>query len=188
MYSKAYYYSIEHSKQYYLKKINKDVYSGAATVDYRFYIKDLVNKHNAKTLLDYGCGKAFHYFNKEKCNLWFGGPTFDQWLGLDSFYLFDPCVEKFAKHPDDNAKFDGIIAIQSLAGIPDADFPIIVNQLMKMSNKFCFIGNKLKKGKAAKGGNGVDDGSYKGDRLDPEWWKEQFKDWQGSELVLKFID
>ena len=59
---------------------------------------------------------------------------------------------------------------------------------MKMSSKFCFIGNKLKKGNAAKGGNGVDDGSYKGDRLDPEWWKEQFKDWQGSELVLKFIE
>ena len=29
---------------------------------------------------------------------------------------------------------------------------------------------------------------YQSDRLNPEWWKEQFKDWQGSELVLKFIE
>ena len=29
---------------------------------------------------------------------------------------------------------------------------------------------------------------FKSDRLDPDWWKEQFKDWQGSELVLKFIE
>lgn len=184
MYSNAYYQSIEHSIQYHQRK---KIYSGLATVDYRFYIKDLVEKHNAKTLLDYGCGKAFHYFEKEIYTGPFDGQPFDQWLNLNSFYLFDPCVEKFAKHPDDNAKFDGIIAIQSLAGVPDADFPIVVNQLMKMSSKFCFIGNKLKSGKAAKRNPELDE-YYKGDRLDPEWWKEQFKDWQGSELVLKFID
>jgi len=26
------------------------------------------------------------------------------------------------------------------------------------------------------------------ERTDQDWWKEQFKDWQGSELVLKFIE
>ena len=185
MYSKIYYQSVEFSRQYHLKK---DIYSGVATVKYHYDIKALVEKHNAKTLLDYGCGKAFHYFNEEKCKEWFGGPTFDQWLGLDSFYPFDPCVDRFAKHPDEGAKFDSVIAIQSLAGIPDADFPIVVNQLMNMTTKFCFIGNKLKKGKASKGGNIDNTEYYKGDRLDPEWWKEQFKDWQGSELVLKFIE
>ena len=184
MYSDAYYQSIEYSKQYHLKK---EVYSGVATINYQFDIKALVEKHNAKTLLDYGCGKAFHYFNKEKCNIWFSGLTFDQWLNLESYYLFDPCVDEFAKHPNEDAKFDSIIAIQSLSGIPDADFPIIVNQLMKMTNKFCFIGTKLKAGKAAKRNPALAE-YYAQDRLDPDWWKEQFKNWQGSELVLKFID
>ena len=184
MYSNVYYQSVEHSRQYHLRK---NIYSGLATIDYRVYIKELIDKHNAKTLLDYGCGKAFHYFNKELCAEPFNGQTFDQWLNLESYYLFDPCVDEFAKHPNEDAKFDGIIAIQSLAGVPDADFPIVVNQLMKMSSKFCFIGNKLKSGKAAKRNPELDE-YYKGDRLDPEWWKEQFKDWQGSELVLKFID
>jgi len=184
MYSDAYYQSVEYSKQYHLKK---DVYSGVATIKYHFDIKELVDKHHAKTLLDYGCGKAFHYFNQEKCQLWFGGPTFDKWLGLDSFYLFDPCVDEYSKHPEEDAKFDGIIAIQSLAGVPDADFPTVINQLMKMTTKFCFIGNKLKRGKASKGNHSLDQ-YFKSDRLDPDWWKEQFKDWQGSELVLKFIE
>ena len=184
MYSDAYYKSVEHSKKYHLKK---DVYSGVATLGYHTDIEALVDKHNAKTLLDYGCGKAFHYFNQEKCQLWFGGPTFDKWLGLDSFYPFDPCVDRFAKHPEEDAKFDGIIAIQSLAGVPDADFPTVVNQLMQMTTKFCFVGNKLKKGKASKGDPTLAE-YYKGDRVDPEWWKEQFKGWQGSELVLKFIE
>ena len=184
MYSNAYYQSVEHSKQYHLKK---EVYSGVATIKYHFDIKELVNKHNAKTLLDYGCGKAFHYFNQEKCQLWFGGPTFDKWLGLDSFYLFDPCVDEYSKHPEQDAKFDGIIAIQSLAGVPDADFPTVVNQLMQMTNKFCFIGNRLKKGKSSKGDHTLAE-YFKADRLDPDWWKEQFKGWQGSELVLKFIE
>jgi hypothetical protein len=184
MYSDAYYRSVENSRQYHLKK---DIYSGVATVQYHYDIKELVDKHNAKTLLDYGCGKAFHYFNKEKCQIWFGGPTFDQWLGLDSFYLFDPCIDQFSKHPEEGAKFDSVIAIQSLAGIPDADFPTVVNQLMKMTNKFCFIGNKLKKGKSSKGNPALAE-YYKGDRVDPDWWNEQFKGWQGSELVLKFIE
>ena len=58
---------------------------------------------------------------------------------------------------------------------------------MKMTTKFCFVGNKLKRGKASKGDHTLDQ-YFKADRLDPDWWKEQFKDWQGSELVLKFIE
>ena len=184
MYSDVYYQSVESTRQYHFKK---DIYSGIATLGYHNDIKALVEKHNAKTLLDYGCGKAFHYFNQEKCQIWFNGQTFDQWLGLDSFYLFDPCVDRFAKHPDEGAKFDSVIAIQSLAGVPDADFPIVVNQLMNMTTKFCFIGSKLKKGKASKGDPTLAEYN-KGDRVDPEWWKEQFKGWHGSELVLKFIE
>lgn len=184
MYSDAYYQSIEHSRQYHFKK---DIYSGVATIQYRYDIKELVEKYNAKTLLDYGCGKAFHYFNEEKCKEWFDGLSFSQWLNLESVYLFDPCVDQFSKHPDKDAKFDSVIAIQSLAGVPDVDFPLVVNQLMKMTGKFCFIGNKLKKGKASKEEPALAK-YYEGDRVDPEWWKEQFKDWQGSELVLKFIE
>jgi hypothetical protein len=183
MYSDVYYQSVENSRQYHLKK---DIYSGVATLGYHCDIKALVEKHNARTLLDYGCGKAFHYYNKEKYKEWFNGVSFDQWLGLDSFYLFDPCVDQFSKHPEEGTKFDSIIAIQSLSGVPDADFPIVVNQLMNMTNKFCFIGNRLTKGKASKGNPALAE-YYKGDRLDPDWWKEQFKGWQGSELVLKFI-
>ena len=67
MYSNAYYKSVENSMKYHLKK---DVYSGVATMKYHFDIKELVDKHNAKSLLDYGCGKAFHYFNLESCKAW----------------------------------------------------------------------------------------------------------------------
>ena len=58
---------------------------------------------------------------------------------------------------------------------------------MQMTNKFCFIGTKLTKGKASKGDHTLAE-HFKADRLDPDWWKEQFKGWQGSELVLKFIE
>ena len=69
MYSNAYYQTIDRVKQYHLKK---DVYSGVATLGYHFDIKALVEKHNAKTLLDYGCGKAFHYFNEKQFKGWQG--------------------------------------------------------------------------------------------------------------------
>jgi hypothetical protein len=115
---------------------------------------------------------------------------FDKYINVNEVYKFDPGVERFAEPPLPNSKFDAIIAIQSLTGVPDEDFPKVVAELMAMTNKFCFVGHNIsvKKAKAKKGKVGIDTSQYfKENRDNPEWWKEQFKDWQGSELVLKFI-
>jgi hypothetical protein len=182
MYSEYYHKMVNHSKEYHLKK---DVYSGIATINYSHDIKNLVDKHNAKTLLDYGCGKGHHY-DQDK-GAWFNDTTFDKWLNIESVYLFDPAVPNLSVFPKDGQQFDAVIAIQSLAGIPDQDFPIVVDQLMKMTKKFCFIGTKLKKGKSSKSVEGSEQ-YFKEDRVDPQWWKHQFQNWTGSEIVLKFID
>jgi hypothetical protein len=186
MYSKRYYEIVESVKKFHLE--NK-TYSGGGTLGYAHDIKELAEKYNPKSLLDYGCGKGLQY--ESGSIIAFGNDqlTFDKFIGVESVYKFDPCVEKFKEHPPTGAKFDAIIAIQSLTAIPDADMPLIVKQLESMTNKFCFIGTNLKTGKTKKG-NGLEnkDPYFLGNRLDPKWWKEQFKDWKGSELVLKFID
>jgi hypothetical protein len=187
MFSQEYYHRVEGVRQFHLQ--NK-TYSGGGTLAYAEEIKALAEKHNAKTLLDYGCGKGLHYEPGSIINFGPANQTFDEYLSLTSVYKFDPCVEKFEVYPPLDSKFDAVIAIQSLSAIPTEDLAAVVIHLMSMTTKFCFIGTNLKLGKKKK--RGIDEGreytAEELERTDPNWWKEQFKDWQGSELVLKFIE
>ena len=185
MFSDAYNLTVEKIKQFH--KENK-VWNGDATPDYADAIKFYVEKHNATSLLDYGCGKALHYdknshikFGKDK------NQTFDELLNIDNIFKYDPGVDQFSALPPLESKFDAVIAIQSIPAVPDQDFPIVVEQLMKLTNKFCFIGShQLSKPVKQK----------KRDLLDPEyfriirtqtWYEDQFKNWTGSELILHWI-
>ena len=185
MYSNRYYEVIESVKKFHLE--NK-TYSGGGTLAYAQDIKELALKHKPVSLLDYGCGKGLQYQLGSIITFGEDNTTFDKFIGVESVYKFDPCVEEFKTPPSSDSTFDAVIAIQSLTAVPDADMPLVVKQLMAMTNKFCFIGTNLKVGKSKKGVGLVEvDPSFLSNRLDPEWWKEQFKDWKGSELVLKFI-
>ncbi len=184
MYSQAYYDVIESVKKFHLE--NK-VYSGGGTLAYADDIKSLCIKHNAKTLLDYGCGKGLQYIPGSLISFGEECETFDKFCKLDSVYKFDPCVEEFQDPPSAESKFDAVIAIQSLTGVPDVDFPTVVQELMNMTDKFCLIGISLRKGKSKKGASELPDPNFLANRLDPIWWKDQLN-WKGSELILKFIN
>jgi len=184
MYSNRYYQIVESVKKFH--KENK-TYSGGGTLRYAEDIQKLALAHNPSSLLDYGCGKGLQYEPGSIISFGKDLVTFDKFIGVSSVYKFDPGIPQFEEPPPAGSKFDAVIAIQSLTAIPDADMPLIVNQLMSMTTKFCFIGTNLKSGKSKKGISSKHDPDFIGNRLDPDWWHEQFKDWHGSELVLKFI-
>lgn len=187
MFSQEYYHRVEGVRQFHLQ--NK-TYSGGGTLAYAEEIKALAEKHNAKTLLDYGCGKGLQYEIGSIINFGANTQTFNDYLDLTSVYKFDPCVEQFEVYPPLDAKFDAIIAIQSLSAIPTEDLSIVISHLMNMTTKFCFVGTNLKLGKKKKRGNEIEQ-EYtleEIERTNRDWWTDQFKDWQGSELVLKFIE
>lgn len=185
MYSKAYYDVIENVKKFHLQ--NK-VYSGGGTLAYADDIKQLCEKHHAKSLLDYGCGKGLQYVQGSIISFGNNNESFDKFLGIDSVYKFDPGVDEFEIPPPEGSKFDAVIAIQSLNGVPDIDFPTVVKEIMSMTNKFCFIGISLRKGKTKKGSSDLPDPNFLANRLDPIWWHDQFKNWRGSEIILKFTN
>lgn len=147
MYSKRYYEIIESVTKFHLE--NKS-YSGGGTLGYADEIRNLSLKYDARSLLDYGCGKGLQYEPGSIISFGEQNTTFDKFIGVETVYKFDPCIEKFKDHPPLGSKFDVVIAIQSLTAIPDIDMPMVVNQLMSMTNKFCFVGNNLKVGKAKK--------------------------------------
>jgi hypothetical protein len=185
MYSDAYYQTVERARQYHFKK---EVYSGVATIKYHFDIKELVDKHNAKTLLDYGCGKGLQYTTDVE---WEPGvaTTLDKYLGITDVEKFDPCWPEFEQYPSLDKKYDGIILIQCLSFVPDNDLSILRQHLEKMSTKFCYIGErhsgtsgdvKPKKMKLV-------DTNFCTLGRSAEWYKEKFSGWQGPELIFDYI-
>lgn len=181
-YSEFYLDSVKRNTEF---QINNKTWSGGSTLAYAEEIREYVKKHNAKSLLDYGCGKALHYEDNSLVSFE-GGQTFDKFLGIDSVYKYDPCVEEFSVLPPLTEKFDAVIMIQALGLIPDQDIPWVVNLLMQYTKGFCFIGNKdpakgIKPKKQAL--TNFPGFSVSRDRI---WYENQFKNWKGSELIFSW--
>lgn len=186
-FSADYYQSVQDHAQFH--KDYPKRWSGDSTFGYKDHIKQLVNKHQAQSLLDYGCGKAQHYVPGSIFN--FGTEsnpqTFDQFLGINKVYKFDPCVKEYSTLPLDDQIFDAVILIQCLSLVPDADVPKVKDWLMKHTAKFCFIGNQDPNRPAKSCKTALTDGKeYFKIKRTKEWYQEQFSDWTGSELVLFF--
>lgn len=163
---------------------NPTLWSGYDTVKYQKQIKDLVLKYNAKTILDYGCGKGLQYTEP----LIYGETeltTFDKWLGVE-VYKYDPCVEEFAVPPPDNMKFDGVICSQVLQTIPDKDLPWVAQKLNSHTGKFCFI--SLNYQRPAKSKKFMYDKEEFDTPRTREFFKSYFKNWTNGDLFWWFKD
>ncbi len=166
-------------------------WAGDSTVHYKEEIKKYVERHYARSLLDYGCGKGWHYQKNIVGNLYGteNNPmSFDEYLGIKQIFKFDPCVPEYNILPPKDQKFDAVILIQSLPFVPDDDIHWVKNLLMSYTGKFCFIGNgnptkpiKPRKQEVLK------KDYFKIERT-KAWYYNQFKDWHGSELIFYWID
>jgi len=87
-------------------------------------IRRLIDETGAKTLLDYGCGKAWQYHRKRA----------DHELGMMPT-LYDPAVKQYSHKPE--GKFDGVICTDVLEHIVD---PIpFAERVVGFASLFCFF-------------------------------------------------
>jgi len=171
---------------------NNKSWAGYDVVKYQKKVYDLVQRYNAKTILDYGCGKGLQY--KERLP-YGGGPglelpesewqTFDEYLGV-KVYCYDPCVEGFEQLPPEGTKFDGVICTQVLNSIPDDDMPWVRDLLESYATKFCFIGVNFQR--EAKGKKTMYDPEYFKLPRTREFFRSYFRDWKGSDLFWWWKD
>ena len=182
----AYYLeSVELGKQF---QLNNSSWGGNDCKNYHNQIRVLMDKHHAKTVLDYGCGKGKQYENMVQ----FGMPhnqltepmTFQTRINAESVYKFDPCVKEFEIEPV-GQKFDAVICTQVLGSIPDDDVAWIKDKFMNYATKFVFIGlhDPTKPAKAKKR---IYDPRHLTHDRSVEWYQEQFKDWNGPALYWWF--
>lgn len=101
-YSQNYFKIIEKYKNFHINGTKKlppsKTFAGHSLVKWVFKIKKIIHKSNSKTIIDYGCGKAFLYHNQIKI----GEDTYknlqEYWV-LNHIFLYDPAVDEYSQPP-----------------------------------------------------------------------------------------
>ena len=118
-----------------VKKNSEESYNGQTTSQYADIIKKIIEQNNYRTLLEYGCGKAFYYDNQfvlknKKIN-----SLKDYWgVGVR---LYDPCFEKFSVLT--TKKSDLTICIDVLEHIPEEDINWVLKEFFKLTKSMVFM-------------------------------------------------
>lgn len=95
----------------------------------------LVKEHGAKTLLDYGCGKAQHYDVEKVHRPWGIKPT-----------CYDPAYPPYSKKPE--TSFDGVICNDVAEHIPEQHVDWFLADVLSYAEKFALMCIFTEKAKA----------------------------------------
>ena len=111
-------------------------FNGISTIGYAKLIKDIINKNEINSMLDYGCGKGFYYENSFEINGEQFKPLKD-YLDIE-IDLYDPCYEKYSTI-DENKMFDLVISLDVLEHIPKEDIDWVLDRIIGKAKKYVFL-------------------------------------------------
>jgi hypothetical protein len=124
-------------KQYRKMAAGGEHFRGLSLVQHADAIGELIAKHKARTLLDYGSGAGQAYNKPHRLHL--------AW-GVDIPTRYDPAFPKFANLPA--GKFDGVICSDVAEHIPIDEVPVFIARLFGYAERFvwasvcCRLANK----------------------------------------------
>ena len=113
----------------YIEQYKQMYYTGDMLFPNLEYIVKLIELTQAKSLLDFGCGKGKQYSG-------WGELTAHITLGMMPA-LYDPGVKEFEKMPD--GKFDGVYSTDVMEHIPKEELPETLELIFSKANKFVFL-------------------------------------------------
>lgn len=96
-------------------------------------IKELIDKHECKTVLDYGCGNALEYLQKR---------THEKVWGV-SATLYDPNHPEYNELPD--GEFDGVICTDVMEHIPEPCVESVIERIFSRATKFVYFNIAVRK-------------------------------------------
>lgn len=159
-------------KQYRQMASSGTMFMGLSLVQHADAIGELIRKHGAKKLLDYGSGAGQAYAKPHRLHL--------KW-GVDIPRRYDPAFAKFAAKPV--GKFDGVICSDVLEHIPEENVDAFIAKLFEHAERFVFASVCCRPAQKT-----FPDGTNLHVTLHPlEWWVEHFKQhnaYRGIEWVL----
>lgn len=112
------------------KKMHESGYfPGHSTAKWSPAIKTLIDKHGAKTLLDFGSGKGMQY-DEQKLH--------EEW-GVAKPVLYDPAVPGIDKLPHPMRPFDGVICCDVLEHLEGTEIMAAIFEAVIRADKFAFF-------------------------------------------------
>ncbi len=113
-------------------------FQGEQLLKFAAQIKQLTEKHEAKTILDYGAGKGMQYSDKLVVTDKESGRKFQ---GIRDFWNVDliDCYEPAFKNLIPPKKYDGVVSTDVLEHCFIADVPWIVEEMFACAKKFVFV-------------------------------------------------
>lgn len=133
--SPAYYAALERTQRHHAQKQGK-TFSGRFTWKQRHRIKELIERFDARSMLDYGAGWGRQYSETDPQT----GQTLTEYWGIEPT-KFDPGVPHFSAEP--KGKFDLVICVQVLGSIPTADLPPIIDGLYAHAGKAIYVVERI---------------------------------------------
>lgn len=141
MVSKHYYRALAEATKHH--EDNK-TYSGKFLRPHAKTIKEIIDRLEVRTLLDYGCGKGIQYkwVAQEKDQHVPAGMTIEGFWGL-KVRKYDPCYAPFAETPLGKGGFDMVICTHVLGSVPVVDLQHVVDELTFYGRKVVYIAEKI---------------------------------------------
>ncbi|UUX50561.1 class I SAM-dependent methyltransferase [Nisaea acidiphila] len=145
-----------------------EAYPGQQILNHLPRVRELVQKHEAETVLDYGCGKGLQYRSvqlRDKNGK--TGSVQDYW-GVSEIRLYDPGVPDFSELPA--MQSDGVICTDVLEHIPESDLLWVVEELYSQARKFVYAAVACYPAQAL-----LPTGENAHETVrPPSWWRELF--------------
>jgi SAM-dependent methyltransferase len=147
------------------------------------HLKPLLPRYETIRFLDYGCGKARHFFEPliEK-------RTLPQLLGrkLQSFYLYDPAYPPYSLHPDSGSTFNIVSCSDVMEHVPEKCVDEVLEDISWLSTPDAVVFFSIAGSPAYKS---FADGENLHCTLKPmDWWIQQILDAAIGKFVLVYTD
>lgn len=135
-------------------------FRGLSVLQHADAIGELVAKHQAKTLLDYGCGAAEAYRKPHSLH--------QRW-GVELVKLYDPAFRRHAAKP--TGTFDGVVCSDVLEHVREYQVDEFIATLFGYARRFVFASVCCRPA-----GKTFPDGTNLHVTLHPrDWWAERFE-------------
>lgn len=115
----------------------KIIYPGKSLYPFIGYLKALIEKYEAKTMMDYGSGKGLQYsYVRPKVAKGKIYRSIPQYWGIVSVHCYDAGLQEFQKFPE--GMFDGVLSTDVLEHCPREDLEWILGEMFSKARKFVF--------------------------------------------------
>lgn len=119
----------------------------------------------AKTILDYGCGKAlaWKFWRSQE------GKSLGDELGAETVTLYDPGFPPHAERPE--GKYDVVFCTDVLEHVPESDVQAVLEDIFGYAEHGVFLAISI----SPSPGSFADGANHHATVKEPAWWQERLK-------------